>query len=133
MEARSWQGRTATALRPRRRAASRDSAVAATVQDLGDRGFASDGLGEDAQGRVYLTDYENNAIRRRGTDGSYEIIAQDPRMIWPDTIALGHDGYLYFTANQLNRQAQFHRGRDLRQRPFVLFRTRVDGMPLEAP
>ena len=92
-----------------------------------------DGLGEDAQGRVYLTDYENNAIRRRGTDGSYEIIAQDPRMIWPDTIALGHDGYLYFTANQLNRQAQFHRGRDLRQRPFVLFRTRVDGMPLEAP
>ena len=110
-----------------------DSAVAATVQDLGDRGFASDGLGEDAQGRVYLTDYENNAIRRRGTDGSYEIIAQDPRMIWPDTIALGHDGYLYFTANQLNRQAQFHRGRDLRQRPFVLFRTRVDGMPLEAP
>jgi hypothetical protein len=102
-----------------------DSAVATTVQHLGDRGFASDGLGEDTQGRVYLTDYENNAIRRRGTDGNYEIIAQD-------TMALGHDGYLYFTANQLNRQAQFHRGRDLRQRPFVLFRTRVDGKPLEA-
>jgi hypothetical protein len=109
-----------------------DSAVATTVQHLGDRGFASDGLGEDTQGRVYLTDYENNAIRRRGTDGNYEIIAQDPRMIWPDTMALGHDGYLYFTANQLNRQAQFHRGRDLRQRPFVLLRTRVDGRPLEA-
>src|SRR5439155_25235233 len=37
-----------------------DEAVAATVQDLGDRGFASDGLETDAQDRIYLTDYENN-------------------------------------------------------------------------
>ena len=41
--------------------------VAATVQDLGDRGFASDGLEGDAQGRVYLTDYEHNAVQRRDT------------------------------------------------------------------
>ena len=110
-----------------------DAAAAAAVQDLGDRGFASDGLEQDSQGRVYLTDYENNAIRRRNADGSYEIIAQDPRMIWPDTLSLASDGYLYVTANQLNRQAMFHRGNDLRRRPFALFRVKVDAQPLAAP
>jgi hypothetical protein len=33
--------------------------------------------------------------------------------------------YLYFTANQLERQAKFHDGKDLRQRPFVLFRAPI--------
>jgi sugar lactone lactonase YvrE len=103
--------------------------VAATVQDLGDRGFCSDGLEQDSQGRVYLTDYEHNAVRRRNTDGGYEIIVQDPRLIWPDTLSLAPDGYLYCTANQLNRQAMFHRGDDKRRRPFVLFRVQTDGQP----
>jgi sugar lactone lactonase YvrE len=107
-----------------------ESDVAATVQDLGDRGFSSDGLEQDNQGRIYVTDYEHNAIRRRNTDGSYEIIARDPRLIWPDTLSLAADGYLYCTANQLNRQAMFHRGNDQRQRPFVLFRVRTDAQPI---
>jgi sugar lactone lactonase YvrE len=104
--------------------------VAATVQDLGDRGFCSDGLEQDSQGRVYLTDYENNAVRRRNADGQYETLAQDPRMIWPDTLSVAGDGYVYVTCNQLNRQAMFHRGRDLRQRPFALFRIRADAQPV---
>jgi len=87
-------------------------------------------LESDNQGRVYLTDYDHNAIRRRNKGGTYEIIAQDPRMIWPDTLSLAADGYLYCTANQLNRQAMFHRGNDLRKRPFVLFRVKTDGQPI---
>ena len=47
-----------------------DDRVAATVKDLGDRGFASDGLEFDDRGRLYLTDYEHNAVLRRGADGS---------------------------------------------------------------
>src|SRR4026207_1703428 len=80
--------------------AVKDEQAAQAVQDLGPREFASDGLECDEQGRLYRTDYENNAIRRRNLDGRYEIIAQDPRMIWPDSMSIGTDGYLYFTANQ---------------------------------
>jgi sugar lactone lactonase YvrE len=98
--------------------------------DLGDRGFASDGLEHDAQGRLYLTDYEHNAVRRRGTDGQYETLVHDPRAMWPDTLSLGHDGFLYFTANQLHRQPRFHNGRDLREKPYVLFRVKTDGSPV---
>jgi sugar lactone lactonase YvrE len=104
--------------------------VEQTVQDLGDRGFASDGLETDDQNRVYLTDYENTAIRRRDADGQYRIVVQDPRLIWPDTLAVSRDGYLYFTVNQLNRGARFHDGQDLRQPPYALFRTKIDAGPV---
>ena len=103
-----------------------DDQVAQQVKDLGQRDFASDGLDCDNQGRLYLTDYENNAIRRRTSDGNYEVVAQDPRMIWPDSMSIGTDGYVYFTANQLNRQPRFHNGKDERQQPYVVFRARVN-------
>jgi sugar lactone lactonase YvrE len=100
------------------------------VEDLGDRGFASDGLESDADGRVYLTNYEDNAILRRNPDGEYETLICDPRALWPDTMSLAGDGHLYFIANQLHRQKQFHEGKDLREPPYVLFRTRVDAKPV---
>ena len=40
------------------------------------------------------------------------------------------DGHLYFTANQLHRQARYNDGKDLRQKPYVLFRVRIDGGPV---
>ena len=57
----------------------------------------------------------------------------DPRALWPDTLSLAADGYLYFTANQLHRQPGFHGGRDLRQKPYVLFRIKIDGTPVQLP
>jgi len=101
--------------------------VAARVKDLGEKGGASDGLESDAQGRVYLSDWEHDAIRRRRTDGQIETLVHDPRVLWPDTLSLAADGYLYFTANQVERQAVFHDGHDLRRKPYVLFRVKVDG------
>jgi hypothetical protein len=45
-------------------------------------------------------------------------------MWWPDTLAVTDDGWLYFTANQLHRLPKFHRGKDLREPPWYLFRVR---------
>lgn len=114
---------SADALADRARA---DSEAVKSIEDLGEKG-ASDGLESDAQGRVYITDYEHDAIHRRGTDGSIETLLHDPRLLWPDTLSLASDGYLYVTSNQLERQAAFHDGQDRRQRPFVLFRIKTDG------
>lgn len=104
--------------------------VMKAVVDLGDRGFASDGLESDDKGRLYLTDYEDNAILRRNADGGYETLAHDPRLLWPDTLSVAADGYLYIIANQLHRQAQFHGGKDLRRKPYALFRIRIDAQPV---
>jgi sugar lactone lactonase YvrE len=107
-----------------------DAEVESTVEDLGDRGFASDGLESDSRNRIYLTDYENTAIRRRDGNGQYTIVAQDSRMIWPDTMSVARDGYLYFMVNQLDRLPRFHEGQDLRKPPYALFRVKIDGKPV---
>ena len=107
-----------------------DAEVAATVIDHGDLGYASDGLESDAEGRLYLTDYEHHAIHRRLPNGRDEVLVSDPRLIWPDTLALAEDGYLYVTVNQLNRQPQYQEGSDRREGPYVLFRIKVDAQPV---
>ncbi len=104
--------------------------VAATVVDHGEKGGGSDGLESDAQNRVYLTNYEQNAIQRRLPNGTIELLVTDPRILWPDTLSVAQDGYLYFTANQLHRQARYHNGQDLRQKPYSLFRLRIDSQPV---
>ena len=115
-------------------AAKSDEDVAKTVKEMPAREFASDGLESDAQGRIYLTDYENNAVRRFDPKtGKFDVIAAMPSLIWPDSLSLAKDGHLYITANQLNRQPQFHNESDQRKHPYVLFRVMTDGTPVRTP
>ncbi|SHH41333.1 L-dopachrome tautomerase-related protein [Bradyrhizobium erythrophlei] len=108
---------------------SNDDAVAQSVVDLGEKG-ASDGLEADDKGRIYAGDYERNSVRQREADGEWKTIAHDPRILWPDTLSVASNGYLYFTANQLHRSAQFNEGKDLRQKPYALFRIKIDAGPV---
>jgi sugar lactone lactonase YvrE len=107
-----------------------DQYVARTVKDEGDKGGASDGLESDAEGCIYATNYEHNAILRRNPNGEWETIVYDPHLLWPDTLSLAADGYLYVTANQLHRQARYHDGRDMRSKPYTLFRVKVNTKPV---
>jgi sugar lactone lactonase YvrE len=106
-----------------------ESQVAKAVRDLGEKG-ASDGLEADAKGHIYAGDYEHDSIRQMQIDGSWRTIAHDPRILWPDTLAVAQNAYLYFTANQLERQPGFHDGHDLRRKPYILFRVRIDAGPV---
>jgi sugar lactone lactonase YvrE len=73
--------------------------VSAAVTNEGDKGGASDGLESDAAGNIYSTNYEHNAILRRSFDGHWDTIIHDPQLLWPNTLSLAADGYLYVTAN----------------------------------
>lgn len=105
-----------------------DKELSGQVKDWGEKG-ASDGMITDADGVVYAGDYENNAIRAIRPDGSMRTVVYDPRVLWPDTLSIGPDGYLYFTANQLHRQASYHNGQDKRQKPYSLFRVKIGSGP----
>ena len=105
-----------------------DTAVKAQVKDLGEKG-AADGLAEDTLGRLYITNYEQSALTRRLPTGEFQTLARDPRLIWPDTLAL-HGGYLYVINNQLNRQGGYHFGQDQRVKPYTLMRLKVDAQPV---
>ena len=107
-----------------------DAQVGATVRAVAGK-MPSDGLESDAQGRVYETDPVTDSIHRWDPkSGLTETLAHDPRLLWPDTMSLSDDGYLYVTANQLHRQPTMHNGQDLRQRPYQLFRLKVDATPV---
>lgn len=107
-----------------------DSAVAATVTDEGDKGGGADGLESDAAGYIYATNYEHQAILRRRSGGEWETVVHDPHLMWTDTLSVAADGYLYVTANQLHRQSKYQKGKDLRQKPYTLFRIRIDAQPV---
>jgi len=103
------------------------------VIDEGDRGGASDGLESDADGYIYSTNYEHNAILRRLADDTgkaWETVVHDPRLLWADTMSVATDGYLYVTANQLHRQPRYQEGKDLRRKPYSLFRVKIDAKPV---
>lgn len=107
-----------------------DSQVAATVRIVTGK-MPSDGLESDAAGAVYMTDPVTNSIHRFDPrTGLSETLIHDPRLLWPDTMSLSDDGFLYVTANQLHRQPTMHEGKDLRQRPYTLFRFKVDAKPV---
>lgn len=108
-----------------------DADLEAHVKDWGEKG-ASDGMITAEDGTIYAGDYENNSIRAIYTDGTMETVAHDPRILWPDTFSIGPDKYLYFNANQLQRQAGFHKGEDLREKPYSLFRLFIGKGPAQS-
>ncbi len=107
-----------------------DAQVEATVR-IATGKMPSDGLESDTQNRVYMTDPVTDSIHRFDPrSGLTETLAHDGRILWPDTMSLADDGYLYFTANQLHRQPTMHNGQDERQKPYQLFRIKVDAQPV---
>jgi sugar lactone lactonase YvrE len=90
----------------------------------------SDGLESDTDGNIYATDYNSNSIQKIAPNGMIETIVHNPTLLWPDTMSLSDDGYLYVTSNQLERQPSFHNGKDQRQKPYVLFRVKLNAKPV---
>ena len=107
-----------------------DADVASTVR-IATGKMPSDGLESDASNNVYMTDPVTDSIHRFNPHtGLTETLVHDPRLLWPDTMSLSDDGYLYVTANQLHRQPTMHNGKDLRVKPYSLFRIKVDAKPV---
>jgi FKBP-type peptidyl-prolyl cis-trans isomerase len=99
----------------------------ATIRDEGDKGGASDGIEMDGDGQLYVTNYEHASVLRRDKQGKYSTLTRVPSPnAWPDTLAI-QNGWLYVTANQLHRQADYQGGKDLRTKPYVLYRVKLNG------
>ncbi len=106
-----------------------DEQVAETTTDHGDKG-ASDGLESDNAGNLYATAYEHSAVLKLGADGAWSTVLHGPAVLWPDTLAVAADGYLYISVNQLPRTPLFNDGVDDRVPPYQIVRVRVDARPI---
>ncbi|MDG6095396.1 major royal jelly family protein [Acetobacter sp. AN02] len=94
--------------------------LASMVRDEGEKG-AADGLATDPWNRIYTTAADHDGVFRRNPDGRYDLIASDPRIVWPDGIFADHE-FVYVVAGQWTRLPRFHQGHDLRRPPFLVVR-----------
>ena len=93
------------------------------------RPFASDGLAHDRSGHILLTDVTHNGVQRLTPGlGNYDLLISDPRISWPDGIAVGPDQSIYVTSSQFHRSSMFNDGVDRRRAPFSLFRLAPAGL-----
>jgi sugar lactone lactonase YvrE len=85
----------------------------------------TDGLEFDAQGNLYLTALEENAIKVLRPDGRLEYFARAADFMWPDTITMSHDGDLLFSASQFYLMPAFNGDVDKRTPPYKVFRLKL--------
>lgn len=88
------------------------------VEFLGRTG-AADGIELGPDGHLYLSAIEANAVNRFTVDRRVETVVQDPRLAWPDSLAVGPNGFLYVTTSQIHLGAA-------RTEPYRIFKIRLD-------
>jgi sugar lactone lactonase YvrE len=85
----------------------------------------TDGLEFDAEGNLYMTSLEWNAIKVLRPDGRIELVARSTDFQWPDTIAMSPDGDLLFSNAQFHLLPDFNGGEDKRTQPYKVFRLKL--------
>ena len=106
-----WQALTGDTLYTIPTAALRDPKLpepklAAAIRTLG-KTCVSDGYWIDRKDRLLITSPLDNSVKLRRPDGSLQVIVQDPRLRWPDSMAEGADGTMFVTASHIQDMAQF--------------------------
>jgi sugar lactone lactonase YvrE len=108
-----------------------EAKLADHVERLAETG-AVDGMLMDSEGYLYLTVLEENAIKRYFPGGdTLETIVQDDRIQWPDSMDIGPDGNLYFTASQIDLMPRFNFGKDIRIVPYTVFEISLEPFDAE--
>ncbi|GAB3640232.1 SMP-30/gluconolactonase/LRE family protein [Spirosoma arcticum] len=98
--------------------------VSSHVETMAETGV-SHGMIAVAKGNVYLTDSPTKAVRYLAPDRRLETLVRDSRLLWPDSFAVGADGYLYLTAAQIHRTKKYNNGQDKVDYPFRLYRIKL--------
>ena len=108
-----------------RDAALSEADVAAAVEYVAET-VVTDGMIADAEGNLYHSALERDAIIRYTPSGALETVVQSDDLLWPDSFAFGPDGHLYVTISQIHKMPQYNGGVSTRTEPYRVFRVDPD-------
>ncbi|HFD14427.1 MAG TPA: hypothetical protein ENJ34_03895 [Epsilonproteobacteria bacterium] len=96
------------------------------VEDLGVFGGNSDGITIDKNNIVYIADLTHNRIVTYDPKtNTYDTQVQDKRLIWPDTLSISTDGWLYFSVNRLHKAFSKTLDYNAKQDNFEIWRVKL--------
>lgn len=102
-----------------------DIELASKIEDQGAT-TVSHGLIADAQDNIYMTSSLDYSVKYKTPgDGLLHTLVQDARLIWPDSLGVGNDGYLYITAAQYQRDPYWNNGKEGTVYPYRLYKVRL--------
>ena len=99
-------------------------ALSAKVETVAKTGVTH-GLECDANGNIYYGHSPSHSIKYVSPDGNVHTLVTDDRIVWPDSFGVGSDGYLYFSAAQINRLPKYNKGEDKVTYPFRAYRVKM--------
>jgi len=99
-------------------------ALSAKVEIVANAGVTH-GLECDAKGNVYYGHSPSHSIKYVSPDGKVHTLVTDERIIWPDSFGIGGNGYLYFSAAQLNRLPKYNKGENRVEYPFRVYKVKM--------
>ncbi|MEM9080024.1 MAG: L-dopachrome tautomerase-related protein [Verrucomicrobiota bacterium] len=85
--------------------------VRAKVERYGDKPVC-DGIVAGADGKIYTTAVNEDAIHYTDESGKSQLLAKSPELSWPDGMSVGPDGMIYVTVDQLGRVGGLNKGED---------------------
>lgn len=91
-----------------------------TVENLG-RTFATDAMIMDANGVLYFTALERDAITARLPSGELTVVTSDERLVWPDSFCI-HNGLLYVTTARIHEVGLGNPEGPIADGPFTVLR-----------
>ncbi len=65
----------------------------------------ADGIEFGIDGMLYITSLEDHSIKKldvNSTDKKLATVIKDSQLVWPDSLAMRNDGFIYVTASQIN-------------------------------
>lgn len=98
--------------------------LSAKVEAVADAGVTH-GLEVDAKGNVYYGHSPSHSIKYVSPDGKVHTLVTDSRIIWPDSFGIGKDGFLYFSAAQLNHMPKYNKNQNKVDYPFRVFKVKM--------
>lgn len=83
------------------------------------------GMIAGSNGNIYFGNSPEHAIKYVTPNGKVYTLVTDKRIIWPDSFGISPDGYLYFSAAQLNRLPKYNNGQDKTEYPYMVYKVKM--------